>query len=114
MAKKISTISDDGIISILKKMESERLQAIELYTKNNRLDVAQNENNELLIIQQYIPKVSDVLNEEDTALAIDNVMADLGTTSKKEKKRIMTEIKTKYGNTVDMSIVNTVLSSKLT
>ena len=49
-------ISEADIISLLKKMQKQREESIQLYTKGNRLDLVQSEEDEIKIIKQFLPK----------------------------------------------------------
>ena len=49
-------ISEADIISLLKKMQKQREESIQLYTKGNRMDLVQSEENEIKIIKQFLPK----------------------------------------------------------
>ena len=49
-------ISEADIISLLKKMQKQREESIQLYTKGNRMDLVQSEEDEIKIIKQFLPK----------------------------------------------------------
>ena len=54
---------DEDIKKLLKKMIKQRSESIELYKKNNRKDLQDIEEQEVVIISQYLPKQ---ISEEDT------------------------------------------------
>ncbi|MCK5332433.1 GatB/YqeY domain-containing protein [Candidatus Parcubacteria bacterium] len=47
--------TDDEILGIIKKNVKSRKDSIEQYTKGNRQDLAEKENEELLILEKYMP-----------------------------------------------------------
>ena len=49
-------ISESDIISLLKKMQKQREESIQLYTKGNRMDLVQSEEDEIKVIKQFLPK----------------------------------------------------------
>ena len=49
-------ISEADIISLLKKMQKQREESIQLYTKGNRMDLVKSEEDEIKIIKQFLPK----------------------------------------------------------
>ena len=49
-------INDADIIFLLKKMQKQREESIQLYTKGNRMDLVQSEEDEIKIIKQFLPK----------------------------------------------------------
>ena len=59
-------ISDADIISLLKKMQKQREESIQLYLKGNRIDLVQSEEDEIKIIKEFLPKQMD--DEEIEAL----------------------------------------------
>ena len=61
-----STISDDTIISLLKKMVKQRNDSIDMFKKAGRDELVQKENSEIDIITEFLPKQ---LGEEETAIA---------------------------------------------
>ena len=49
-------ISEADIITLLKKMQKQREESIQLYTKGNRIDLVKSEEDEIKIIKQFLPK----------------------------------------------------------
>ena len=54
---------DEDIKKLLKKMIKQRSESIEVYKKNNRDDLLEIEQNEVMVLINYLPKQ---LNDEDT------------------------------------------------
>ena len=52
-------IGEADIISLLKKMQKQREESIQLYSKGNRIDLVQSEEDEIKIIKQFLPKQMD-------------------------------------------------------
>lgn len=49
-------LTDDEILAVLSSMIKQRRESIEQYTKAARMDLAQNEEQEVAIIQTYMPR----------------------------------------------------------
>lgn len=111
IAKKVNELSSDEIISILKKMASEREESLSIFEKNNKIDLAKIEKDELAIIRNHLPKM---MSYDETLIIVDQTLTKLGTTSKKLMGNIIKNIKESYGTTVDMKILSVILNSKLT
>ena len=54
---------DEDVKKLLKKMIKQRIESIEIYTKNDRKDLLEVEQNEFDLLSSFLPKQ---LNEEDT------------------------------------------------
>ncbi|MDZ7333480.1 MAG: GatB/YqeY domain-containing protein, partial [candidate division KSB1 bacterium] len=65
-----------------------RKEAIDAYQKANRSDLAEKEQQELAIIQQYLPAQ---LSDEQIAAKIDEIIAAVGATSLKDLGKVMAE-----------------------
>ncbi len=74
-------MNQDDELAILSNAVKKRKEAIELYEKSGRIDLSSKENEELLIIQQYLPKqlsdseieviISKILTENNIAVQKD-------------------------------------------
>ena len=54
---------DEDIKKLLKKMIKQRSESIEVYKKNNRNDLLEIEENEVIVLSEYLPKQ---MSEEET------------------------------------------------
>lgn len=65
-------LTDEECLKLLKREAKKRQDSIEAYTKGNRPELAQKEEQELIIIQKYLPKQ---LNEEEIRKKIQEIVA---------------------------------------
>lgn len=79
-------LADDAAMKILAKMVKQRKETAELYTQQNRPELAENELAEAAVIETYLPKA---LTEEELTAELQKIIADLGATSAKEMGRVM-------------------------
>ena len=49
-------VTDEDMISILNKMLKQRKESVEMYLKANRQDLVDKENNEIKIIEEFLPQ----------------------------------------------------------
>ena len=92
--------ADPGILDIFTKMVKQRQDSIAAFEKGNRDDLAQNEKDELAIIQTYMPKQ---MSEDEAKAAVAAVIKAIGASGIKDMGKVMAELKTKYSGQMDMS-----------
>lgn len=101
---KILTETDE--VKILMKLKSQREDAINQFKSANRTDLVENEQNELNILMEYIPKQpSEDEIKEYTQTIIDRLKTTNGSITMKDMKSILTEVQQKY-STVNGKIVS--------
>lgn len=92
-------ISDEGILSLLQSMIKQRRDSSKVYREGDREDLALREDQEVEIIQEFLPKQ---LDDDTLKSIIEGVIADAGITDIKGMGKIMGVLKTKYAGQVDM------------
>ena len=103
-------IKDDEIIKVLRKMKKQREDSAELYKKGERLDLLQSEEEEIKIIDSFLPKQ---ISEEETKKICKEVIETLGATNIKDMGKIMGTLKKKYSDSIDFSKVNIIVKGLL-
>ena len=91
---------DEDIKKLFKKMVKQRAESIEIYKKNNRLDLLQVEQNEYDILTSFLPKQ---LGDEDTKKICEEIISKLGAASIKDMGKVMGELKKQYADEIDFS-----------
>ena len=89
---------DDDIKKLLKKMVKQRAESIDIYKKNNRIDLLEVEQNEYDILISFLPKQ---LSEEDTKKICSEVISKLGANSIKDMGKVMGELKKNHPDEID-------------
>ncbi len=79
-------LADEQAMKILAKMVKQRKETAELYTSQNRPELAENELAEASVIESYLPKA---LSDEELTAELKKIIAELGATSPKEMGRVM-------------------------
>ena len=101
---------DEDIKKLLKKMIKQRSESIEIYKKNNRNDLLEIEQGEMIVLSEYLPKQ---LNEEDTKKICSEIINSTGASSLKDMGRVMGELKKKHADTIDFSKAGAILKELL-
>ncbi|MFM7084210.1 MAG: GatB/YqeY domain-containing protein [Hyphomicrobium sp.] len=103
-------ISDLEILSVFQKMVKQRRESIDIFRKAGRNDLADKENQEILIIEDYLPQQ---MNEEQIKKTIDALMEELQISSVKDMGRAMGALKTRHSGMMDFSKASTYLKQVL-
>lgn len=93
-------ISDDEILSLLQGLIKSRRESVALYQQGNRQDLVEKENNEIAIIEGFLPKQ---LSDDEVKAAVKNLIATTGAAGIKDMGKVMAAIKTQYAGQMDMT-----------
>ena len=113
IAKKIKdkqTLSDNDLISLLKKMVKQRNDSCEAYKKGGRNELVENEMSEIKIINEFLPKQ---LNEEETKKICLDTIKTVGAGSVKDMGKVMSTLKKDYSDVLDFSKVSKIIKDNL-
>ena len=94
--------NDDDILSILGKMVKQRQESAHAYEEGGRLELAEKELSEIVVIGEFLPRQLD--DSEVTAAIADAIAACLAT-SIRDMGKVMAELKGKYTGQMDFSAV---------
>ena len=97
---------DEEIIKILRKMKKQRQDSADLYKKGERLDLLKTEEDEIKIIDSFLPQQ---LNEEETEKICKEAIESLEASSMKDMGKIMGLLKKKHSDSIDFSKVNLII-----
>ena len=109
-SEKKESAKDDEIVKILRKMQKQRQDSANLYKKGLRPDLLKIEEEEIKIIDSFLPKQ---LNEEETKKICKEIIESLGASSIKEMGKIMGTLKQKYPDSIDFSKVSIIVKDLL-
>lgn len=103
--------SDEEILGVLAKMVKQRQESSRLYEEAGRLDLAEQEREEMEIIRSFMPQQ---LHDEEIKDACNEVVNEMGASGLKDMGRCMGELKARYSGQMDFkqasSIVRRLLS----
>ncbi len=108
--KGITAIPDDEILQMMNSMIKQRRESIEMFEKGNRPELAQKEQEEIEIIQGFMPEQMD---EAAVAAAVKEAVAETGAASVKDMGKVMAVLKEKYAGRMDFSRVSGVVKQTL-
>ncbi len=93
-------IKDEDIKQLLKKMIKQRNESIEIYKKNNRIDLLEIEKGEVGIISTFLPKQ---LNETETTKVCKETIQSIKAQGSKDIGKVMGVLKEKYSDILDFT-----------
>jgi uncharacterized protein YqeY len=103
-------IGDDEIGDLLQKMIRQRRESIELYQQGKREDLAQQEREEIAIIERFLPQQ---MSESEMAAAVSALIAELGAGSIKDMGRVMAALKQRHAGQMDFSKASALVKERL-
>ena len=102
--KKIE-VSDSQIVEIIAKEAKKRKDALEDYQKSGREDLIEQMNQEIKILNEYLPKQ---LTEEELTQKMQEIITELGATSIKDIGAVMKKAKETIGAAANGKAINEV------
>ena len=103
-------ISDQEILQVLQTMVRQRHESIALYEQGGRLELAEQESDEIAIIEDFLPAQ---LDEAATEKAIREVVGEIGASSIKDMGRTMAILRERYAGQMDFAKVSAVVKEQL-
>ena len=103
-------ISDSEILEILSKMVKQRLETAKIYKKANRIELAESEEKEILVIKEFMPLK---LSEKELLNVIDETIINVEAKSLRDLGKVISEIKKNYSGRCDLAEVSQILRNKL-
>ena len=103
-------VKDPEIIKVLQKMKKQRQDSVNLYRKGGRQELLEAEEEEIKIIDTYLPKQ---LSEEETEKICKEIIESVGASSIKDMGKIMGSLKKKYADTINFSKANAIVKGLL-
>ena len=98
LGKRDAGLSDAEIEAVLARELKKRRESAELYRQNDRDDLADIEQQELEIIQEFLP---EQLNDDEVRQIVEQTVAELGEIDAQNMGRVIGAVKSKLGQSVD-------------
>ena len=104
------TLDNERTIAVLDKMLKQRRESIRQFTDGNRMDLAEIEEAEILVIQDFMPQA---LSEAEIGAMVSEAVAESGAESVKDMGKVMALLKAKMQGRADMSVVSQKIKAAL-
>ncbi|MBK0329087.1 GatB/YqeY domain-containing protein [Rhodobacteraceae bacterium F11138] len=105
-----SGVGDAEVLAILSKMTKQRQESARAYEEGGRLDLAEREQQEIAIIEEFLPKQ---LDSDQVAAAVRKAVENTGAESIRDMGKVMAELKGKYTGQMDFGKVGPLVKDRL-
>lgn len=102
--------SDKEVLGILGKMIKQRQESARAYEEGGRLELAEKERDEILVIGEFLPRQ---LDEAETAKAVEHAISATGAASIRDMGKVMGILKSKYTGQMDFGRVGPMVKDRL-
>lgn len=103
-------LTDQDVIGVIKKLSKQRKDSIEQFQKAGRDDLVANEQNELSVLEKYLPALMSEDQIKEVVLASIN---ELGANSMKDMGKVMQAVTAKTQGSADNKIVSQIVKAHL-
>ncbi|MDX1581054.1 MAG: GatB/YqeY domain-containing protein [Alphaproteobacteria bacterium] len=103
-------VGDDEILNILQKMVRQRREAIESFEQAGRLEMAEQEAEEIRIIEEFLPRQMD---DEEIETAVKQAIGEVEASSLKDMGKVMTVLRDKYAGQMEFAKASAVAKQEL-
>ncbi|MCP4380847.1 MAG: GatB/YqeY domain-containing protein [Hyphomicrobiales bacterium] len=104
-------VDDEDVTAILVKMIRQRLDSAKAYEEGNRLDLAEQEREEITIIQEFLPRQ---LDDDQMRSVCSELIKETGAHGLRDIGKCMKTLKSRYRGQMDFGKASTVVKGLLT
>ena len=106
----VSGIDRDAIIDMLKEMVAQRRAEIDRCESGARLDVAEQEAEEIEVLERFLPVQ---MSREEITEAVESAIADMDAHKLKDMGPVLSALKERYDGTLDVALARQILCDRL-
>ncbi|WP_227429274.1 GatB/YqeY domain-containing protein [Psychrobacter sp. I-STPA6b] len=103
-------LDDAGILDILQKQIKQRQESLKVFTDNGRDDLAQKEQFELDVINEFMPQQ---MSEEELAALVNEEVATQNASSMQDMGKVMGALKAKTAGRADPAVISQLVKKAL-
>ena len=103
-------ITEEDEMKMLQKLVKQRKESIDIYTKQGREDLAKTEQEEVAVIELFLPQM---MSEEEIRIALKDIIASVGATSPAEMGKVMGAANKAFAGKADNKIVSALVKEML-
>ncbi|MCY1524140.1 putative protein YqeY [compost metagenome] len=107
----VGEINEEGEIKILQRLVKQRKESAQIYKDQGRDDLFQLEQEEIDVIQQFLPQQ---LDSEGIAAVVSRIIAETGATSIKEMGKVMGLANKELAGRAEGKLIGEIVKAKLT
>lgn len=103
-------LTEEDILDVLSTEAKKRRESAKAYRDGDRLELAEQEEAELVVIADYLP---EPLSDEEVGAIVEEVMAEVGASSKRDMGKVMGPVMARVKGRFDGSRVKDIVLAKL-
>lgn len=103
-------LTDEDIVQVIAKEAKKRQESIAAFKQGERTDLAEKEEQELLILKTYLP---EPISDEELLKIVDSQIAKIGAGDMKDLGKVMSAVLSKVKGRADGGAVSAIVKSKL-
>lgn len=103
-------LDDDAVISVIGTLVKQRREAAQMYRDNDRPELADKEEAEQAVLQDYLPAQ---LGEDELRQIVGEVIAETGAASMKDMGKVMPQVMARTKGAADGKLVNQLVREQL-
>jgi uncharacterized protein YqeY len=103
-------IADPEILRLLQGMIKQRRESIALYRQGKRPELAQQEEEEIAVIESFLPRQ---MSDEETAAAARAAIAETGAAGVKDMGRVMAVLRERHAGVIDLARAGAIVKQLL-
>ena len=104
--KRDEGLSDEETEKVIAREVKKRIESAQLYRQNDRIDLAEPEEQELAVLKEQ-------LSEDDIRRAIEQIISDMGEVSMRQMGQVIGAAKSKLGNSADGAVIAKIVKETL-
>ena len=103
-------LGDEDLLGLLQKMIKQRQESVELYDKGGRAELAQQERDEIAVIQAYLPQQ---MSDAEVAAAIEAAVAETGAAGMKDMGKVIALLRGRHAGRMDFGKASAQVKARL-
>jgi uncharacterized protein len=105
-----TTTTDADEMKMLQKLVKQRKESAEIYQQEGRADLVKPEEEEIAVIERYLPKM---MSEDEIKVQLQNIISSVGATSAADMGKVMGAASKHFAGKADNRIVSTLVKQML-
>ncbi len=106
----VEGIGDDEVLGMLQTMIKQRRESIKLYEKGERADLVEQEQDEIKIIEGFLPEQK---SEAEISEVVAQLVAEAGAENIKDMGRVMALLRERYAGQMDFAKASSIVKETL-
>tara|TARA_B100000575_G_C23007098_1_gene580223 strand:- start:67 stop:513 length:447 start_codon:yes stop_codon:yes gene_type:complete len=103
-------VTNDVVVKVVKKLHKQRLETIDVYTKQGRSDLAEEEELQSKVLEKYLPKQ---LSVEEIHKAVIDAISETNAQGMQDMGKVMSLLNSKIGGQSDGKVMAAIVKEEL-